>query len=131
MCYGFVNVVCVMQTLLKSPGWRPRFRYYHWSLSTIGVLLNFTLAFMAGWYFALAALFILVFIYKYIEYKGLVLPSCLCLFVYVYMCIYISMYINKCIYALVNVYKLYVYGNICTKTLNTTGCTLVSRRWGC
>lgn len=30
MCYGFVNLACVLQSLLRTPNWRPRFKYYHW-----------------------------------------------------------------------------------------------------
>lgn len=30
MCYGFVNLACALQTLLRTPNWRPRFKYYHW-----------------------------------------------------------------------------------------------------
>ena len=30
MCYTFVNLACAVQTLLKTPNWRPRFKYYHW-----------------------------------------------------------------------------------------------------
>ena len=70
MCYGFVNLACALQTLLKSPSWRPRFKYYHWTLSLLGVFLNLALAFIAGWYFALAAFAVAAFIYKYVEYKG-------------------------------------------------------------
>ena len=33
MCYGFVNLACAVQTLLRTPNWRPRFKYYHWSVS--------------------------------------------------------------------------------------------------
>ena len=47
-----------------------RFRYYHWTLSIVGVLLNLALSITAGWYFALSAFGIAAFIYKYIEYKG-------------------------------------------------------------
>ncbi|VVC95186.1 unnamed protein product, partial [Leptidea sinapis] len=39
MCYGFVNLACALQTLLKTPNWRPRFKYYHWSLSLAGLVL--------------------------------------------------------------------------------------------
>jgi len=70
VCYLFVNLICVLQTLLKTPNWRPRFRYYHWSLAVVGIILNFALSVIAGWYFALAAFAIAAFIYKYIEYKG-------------------------------------------------------------
>lgn len=30
MCYMFVNLACAVQTLLRTPNWRPRFQYYHW-----------------------------------------------------------------------------------------------------
>lgn len=30
MCYLFVNLACAVQTLLRTPNWRPRFKYYHW-----------------------------------------------------------------------------------------------------
>jgi len=36
MCYGFVNLACALQTILRSPNWRPRFRFYHWWLDTHG-----------------------------------------------------------------------------------------------
>uniref|UniRef100_A0A6G5ADV9 Putative amino acid permease n=1 Tax=Rhipicephalus microplus TaxID=6941 RepID=A0A6G5ADV9_RHIMP len=39
MCYMFVNLACTLQSLLKTPNWRPRFKYYHWSLSLTGVIL--------------------------------------------------------------------------------------------
>ena len=70
MCYGFVNLACALQTLLKAPSWRPRFKYYHWTLSLLGVILNLALSFIAGWYYALSAFAVAAFIYKYVEYKG-------------------------------------------------------------
>ncbi|XP_064639994.1 solute carrier family 12 member 4-like isoform X3 [Lineus longissimus] len=70
MCYGFVNLACALQTLLKSPAWRPRFRFYHWTLSLIGLGLCIALMFISSWYYALAALVLALCIYKYIEYKG-------------------------------------------------------------
>uniref|UniRef100_A0A672R125 Solute carrier family 12 member 5-like n=1 Tax=Sinocyclocheilus grahami TaxID=75366 RepID=A0A672R125_SINGR len=30
MCYMFVNLACALQTLLRTPNWRPRFKFYHW-----------------------------------------------------------------------------------------------------
>ena len=74
MCYMFVNVVCALQTLLKTPNWRPRFKYYHWTLSFVGIILNFALSIIAGWYYALSAFAIAAFVYKYIEYKGYAAP---------------------------------------------------------
>jgi len=34
-----VNVACTVMSLSANPGWRPSFRYYHWSVSMVGVVL--------------------------------------------------------------------------------------------
>ena len=70
MCYCFVNVACALLTLLKTPNWRPSFKYYHWSLSILGAILCISIMFMASWYFALIAVGISLVIYKYIEFQG-------------------------------------------------------------
>ncbi|CAH1153516.1 unnamed protein product [Phaedon cochleariae] len=70
MCYGFVNLACALQTLLRTPNWRPRFRYYHWSLSFLGLSLCIAIMFMTSWYLALIAMAMAGIIYKYIEYRG-------------------------------------------------------------
>ncbi|CAH0405213.1 unnamed protein product [Chilo suppressalis] len=70
MCYGFVNLACALQTLLKTPNWRPRFKYYHWSLSLAGLTLCISIMFMTSWFYALIAMGMAGMIYKYIEYRG-------------------------------------------------------------
>uniref|UniRef100_A0A452RMM5 Solute carrier family 12 member 7 n=1 Tax=Ursus americanus TaxID=9643 RepID=A0A452RMM5_URSAM len=70
MCYMFVNLACAVQTLLRTPNWRPRFRYYHWALSFLGMSLCLALMFICSWYYALVAMLIAGCIYKYIEYRG-------------------------------------------------------------
>jgi len=70
MCYAFVNLACALQTLLQTPNWRPSFKYYHWSLSFLGVFLCVAIMFMTSWYFALIAIAIAGIVYKYIEYRG-------------------------------------------------------------
>ncbi|KAK7012939.1 hypothetical protein SK128_009935, partial [Halocaridina rubra] len=70
MCYGFVNLACALQTLLRTPNWRPRFKYYHWSMSFIGLSLCITVMFMTSWYYALIAMLLAGIIYKYIEFRG-------------------------------------------------------------
>ncbi|XP_052816164.1 solute carrier family 12 member 6-like isoform X2 [Mya arenaria] len=70
MCYGFVNMACALQTLIRTPSWRPRFRFYHWTLSLLGLALCVCLMFISSWYYALTAIAVAVCIYKYIEYKG-------------------------------------------------------------
>ncbi|XP_061926369.1 solute carrier family 12 member 7-like isoform X1 [Entelurus aequoreus] len=70
MCYLFVNLACAVQTLLRTPNWRPRFKFYHWSLSFLGMSLCVSLMFISSWYYALVAMVIAGCIYKYIEYRG-------------------------------------------------------------
>ncbi|XP_040186135.1 solute carrier family 12 member 5 isoform X2 [Rana temporaria] len=70
MCYMFVNLACAVQTLLRTPNWRPRFKYYHWALSFLGMSLCLSLMFICSWYYALVAMLIAGLIYKYIEYRG-------------------------------------------------------------
>ncbi|KAG8133148.1 hypothetical protein E2320_010960 [Naja naja] len=58
MCYLFVNLACAVQTLLRTPNWRPR------------MSLCLALMFICSWYYALVAMLIAGCIYKYIEYRG-------------------------------------------------------------
>ncbi|XP_041095486.1 solute carrier family 12 member 6-like isoform X1 [Polyodon spathula] len=70
MCYLFVNLACAVQTLLRTPNWRPRFIYYHWTLSFLGMSICLALMFISSWYYAIVAMVIAGMIYKYIEYNG-------------------------------------------------------------
>ena len=70
MCYLFVNVACVLQSFLKAPSWRPKWQYYHCSLSCMGAILCLTLMWMVGWHLVLVVFCIAVSLYKYIVYKG-------------------------------------------------------------
>ncbi|KAF8370349.1 kcc-2 [Pristionchus pacificus] len=70
MCYLGVNTACALQSLLKAPGWRPGFKYFHWSLSLVGAFLCIAVMFISAWHFALIAIFIGAGVYKYIEYIG-------------------------------------------------------------
>ncbi|CAL8243370.1 unnamed protein product [Lota lota] len=70
MCYLFVNLACAVQTLLRTPNWRPRFKYYHWALSFLGMTMCVALMFVSSWYYAIVAMGIAGLIYKYIEYQG-------------------------------------------------------------
>ncbi|XP_041946681.1 solute carrier family 12 member 5 isoform X1 [Alosa sapidissima] len=70
MCYMFVNLACALQTLLRTPNWRPRFKFYHWALSFLGMSLCLALMFICSWYYAIVAMVIAGCIYKYIEFRG-------------------------------------------------------------
>ncbi|KAI6229424.1 Amino acid permease-associated region domain containing protein [Aphelenchoides besseyi] len=70
MCYLGINISCALQSLLKAPGWRPSFRYFHWSLSLIGAFLCVFVMFLSAWHLAIVALTIGAAVYKYIEFAG-------------------------------------------------------------
>ncbi|KAF7653700.1 hypothetical protein LDENG_00079630 [Lucifuga dentata] len=70
MCYMFVNLACALQTLLRTPNWRPRFKFYHWALSFLGMSLCLSLMFICSWCYAIVAMGIATCIYKYIEFCG-------------------------------------------------------------
>lgn len=72
MCYAFVNLVVTLHSLLGAPNWRPRFRYYHWSLSLLGAILCFGIMFTTHWHYAIISIVLCAAIYKYVEWKGCV-----------------------------------------------------------
>lgn len=39
LCYGGVNLSCVLLDLLDAPSWRPRWKFHHWGFSLVGALL--------------------------------------------------------------------------------------------
>ncbi|KAL3097933.1 hypothetical protein niasHS_000668 [Heterodera schachtii] len=70
MCYAFVNIICALHSILGAPNWRPRFVYYHWSLSVLGAALCFFIMFSTHWHYAILSLAFCFVIYKYVEWKG-------------------------------------------------------------
>ncbi|TKR58848.1 hypothetical protein L596_030238 [Steinernema carpocapsae] len=70
MCYAFVNMICVLHSVLGAPNWRPRFRYYHWTLSLLGAFLCLFIMFSTHWDYAVISCILCLVIYKYVEWKG-------------------------------------------------------------
>ena len=70
MCYLFVNIACVLQSLLKAPSWRPRYKYYHWKLSALGAVLCVALMLVSSWSYAIFAMLLATMLYYYITYRG-------------------------------------------------------------
>ncbi|KAJ3325822.1 hypothetical protein HDU76_013064 [Blyttiomyces sp. JEL0837] len=69
-CYVFINSSTAVMGFLKSPNWRPAWKYYHWMLSSLGALMALAFAFMISWIVALIAVLLMTLFYKYIEYRG-------------------------------------------------------------
>lgn len=70
MCYFFINLACTLHSLLGSPNWRPRFKHYHWSISTLGCVLCLFVMVVSSLAYFLVAIFLAGCIYKYIEFSG-------------------------------------------------------------
>uniref|UniRef100_A0A915PLX0 Uncharacterized protein n=1 Tax=Setaria digitata TaxID=48799 RepID=A0A915PLX0_9BILA len=70
MCYAFVNLICALHSLLGAPNWRPRFKFYHWSLALLGAGLCFFIMFSTHWDYAVVSCVLCLAIYKYVEWKG-------------------------------------------------------------
>uniref|UniRef100_A0A0R3S2I3 Solute carrier family 12 member 6 n=1 Tax=Elaeophora elaphi TaxID=1147741 RepID=A0A0R3S2I3_9BILA len=70
MCYAFVNLICALHSLLGAPNWRPRFKFYHWSLALLGAGLCFFIMFSTHWDYAIVSCVLCLAIYKYVEWKG-------------------------------------------------------------
>ena len=70
MCYFFINLACTLHSLLGSPNWRPRFKHYHWSISTLGCILCLFVMIVSSWIYFSIAIFLASCIYKYIEFSG-------------------------------------------------------------
>uniref|UniRef100_A0A6G1S8U8 Solute carrier family 12 member 5 n=1 Tax=Aceria tosichella TaxID=561515 RepID=A0A6G1S8U8_9ACAR len=70
MCYFFINLACTLHSLLGSPNWRPRFKYYHWSTSLLGCILCLFVMIVSSWVYFLVAILLATCIYKYIEFSG-------------------------------------------------------------
>jgi potassium/chloride transporter 4/5/6 len=65
MCYTCVNLSVTILQAVHDPNWRPRFRYYHWSVSLFGAILCVWMMFAIDWIYALVAMLfcLLVFVY--------------------------------------------------------------------
>eukprot|EP00039_Didymoeca_costata_P006209 m.88294 g.88294 ORF g.88294 m.88294 type:complete len:942 (+) comp13158_c0_seq1:178-3003(+) len=72
MCYAFVNLACALQSLLKSPSWRPTYQFYHWTLSALGMVLCALLMLISSWIYAVVAFFLAALLYYLIQYNGAV-----------------------------------------------------------
>lgn len=68
--YAAVNMACLIMSLLSSPHWRPTFRFFHWSISLVGVTSCIAFMFLIGWYLALIALTIFSLSYLLIRING-------------------------------------------------------------
>jgi len=67
--YALINYATFMLAIGNSPGWRPSFKYFHWSSALAGALLCTGIMFSTDYVYAFIAIVIAFGLHKYIELK--------------------------------------------------------------
>ena len=67
--YGFVNYACFASSIVNSPGWRPGFEAYHYSLSALGSLLCLAVMILIDYITAAIAIFVCAGLFAAITYR--------------------------------------------------------------
>ncbi|CAK8993144.1 Cation-chloride cotransporter 1 (OsCCC1) (Potassium-chloride cotransporter 1) [Durusdinium trenchii] len=65
--YGAINFACFLSGFLKSPGFRPTWRYFHWGTALVGFLACTTLMFVISVLYAFVAIFLVLGVFWYIR----------------------------------------------------------------
>jgi len=68
-CYAIINGACFLLAFDKSPGFRPTWKYFHWSSSLAGFILCTGMMFFIDWIYAMLAFFLAIALYKYIQWQ--------------------------------------------------------------
>merc|ERR1719320_1210115 len=67
--YALINFSVFLLSIGKSPGWRPSFKYSHWSTGLLGFLLCMGIMFLIEFKYAFIALLFAFFVWAYIHYS--------------------------------------------------------------
>merc|ERR1719335_1092899 len=70
MCYTCVNLSCAVLQAVHDPNWRPRFRFYHWSVSLLGAILCVWMMFAIEWIYAVMAIVFCLLIFAYATHNS-------------------------------------------------------------
>ncbi|XP_078462750.1 solute carrier family 12 member 3-like [Lampetra fluviatilis] len=67
--YTILNFSCFHASFIKTPGWRPDFKFYHPAVSFIGAVLNVIVMFLLLWWGAIIAFGMWIILYLYVIYR--------------------------------------------------------------
>ena len=76
VCYGFLNIACLMLTALRTPTWRPmgifqlRYRVFYMTASVIGFLACLAISLVVSRYWTVGVVFFALFLYWYVVHAG-------------------------------------------------------------
>lgn len=65
--YAAINAACFLSGVLKSPGFRPTWHYFHWSTALLGAVVCVVFMLLISILYAFVALFLVCGIYLYIR----------------------------------------------------------------
>jgi solute carrier family 12 (potassium/chloride transporter), member 4/6 len=66
LMYAGINLSCFLLGFLKSPGFRPTFKYFHWSASLLGFVWCLALVVLVSpWYMCVSVMVIIMILYLY------------------------------------------------------------------
>ncbi|XP_068225470.1 bumetanide-sensitive sodium-(potassium)-chloride cotransporter-like isoform X2 [Palaemon carinicauda] len=68
--YSLINFSCFHASLIKSPGWRPGFKYYNLWVSLVGGLLCLIVMFLIDYVMALVTFVVVVALYLFVSYRN-------------------------------------------------------------
>uniref|UniRef100_A0A0P4WBS6 Na+/K+/2Cl-cotransporter n=1 Tax=Scylla olivacea TaxID=85551 RepID=A0A0P4WBS6_SCYOL len=68
--YSLINFSCFHASLIKSPGWRPSFKYYNLWISWVGGILCLIVMFLIDWVTALITFLITIALYLFVSYRN-------------------------------------------------------------
>lgn len=68
--YSLINFSCFHASLIKSPGWRPSFKYYNLWISLLGGILCLIVMFLIDWVTALITFIITIALYLFVSYRN-------------------------------------------------------------
>lgn len=69
--YAIINVAAFVESSGRNPSFRPRFRYYHWSIALYGIIACIAAALMINWKLSLTALMIISLLYFWTRLRNL------------------------------------------------------------
>jgi len=72
LMYAGINLSCFCLGILRSPGFRPSFQYFHWSMSLLGFVLCVTLCLVISWVRAFFAILLFIALYLYNSHQSTV-----------------------------------------------------------
>ncbi len=71
LTYAIINMAAFVESIGRNPSFRPRFRFFHWSIALYGIIMSMAAALLINWYLSVIALAIITVLYTWTRYRNL------------------------------------------------------------